>query len=147
MAAVAAPRRRKKSTGRDRHRLELALAFGISPRRLTGWEPAEIIDYEYDDAGRVSRAIVTREPEFTDDDVTDLVGARTLERETGRYGESLPEAFSDEAAPEYYGRGAIRYLPKYRVNQAEAAVERLRKEHKDDLPDGASFYIERVTYD
>lgn len=30
-----------------------------------GWEPASITTYEYDDSGRLSRAVTVREPEYT----------------------------------------------------------------------------------
>lgn len=34
-------------------------------RRYLGWEPAEVTSFEYDDEGRVARAVTVREPEFS----------------------------------------------------------------------------------
>lgn len=46
--------------------VETARAWGISPKRLLGWEPEHVTVYEYDDAGRVTRTTTTIEPEWDD---------------------------------------------------------------------------------
>lgn len=88
-----------------------------------------------------------REPEFDDDDVADLLAHVALDRSTGRYGESLEDAMSEKADLDYTQPDAIRFIPKVRVNHAEAAVERFRKELGEDVPAGAQFYVERRTFD
>lgn len=40
--------------------------MGISEKRLLGWEPVEVQEHEYDDAGRLVRTVVTREAEWDD---------------------------------------------------------------------------------
>lgn len=96
--------------------------------------------------GRMVRSITLREPEFNDEDVVELLALRELHRETGRYGESLAEAYSDAASPTYYGPGAIRFVAKWRVNYAEAAVEAAQAAAKDDIPAGAAWYVDRESY-
>lgn len=49
-----------------RDRLTLARTLGISEKRLLGWEPTETHVHTYDDAGRMVRTVVTREPEWDD---------------------------------------------------------------------------------
>lgn len=46
--------------------LEGAAAAGVSWRRFTGWEPARITEYEYED-GQLVRAVTTTEPEWDDE--------------------------------------------------------------------------------
>lgn len=38
----------------------------MSEKRLLGWEPREVHEHEYDDAGRLVRTVVTREAEWDD---------------------------------------------------------------------------------
>jgi hypothetical protein len=44
--------------------VEAARAWGISPKRLLGWEPRRTTIYEYDDLGRVARATTTVDVEW-----------------------------------------------------------------------------------
>jgi len=44
---------------------------------LLGWEPGEVTTFEYDDAGRMIRAVTVREPEFSDWDRAALLADRT----------------------------------------------------------------------
>jgi hypothetical protein len=40
----------------------------VSLRRFAdGWEPAEVTEYEYDDAGRLVRSVTRREPEWDEE--------------------------------------------------------------------------------
>lgn len=41
-----------------------------------GWEPGEVTSFEYDDEGRVVRAVTVREPEFSDWDRAALLADR-----------------------------------------------------------------------
>lgn len=45
----------------------MAHGLGISVRRLEGWEPRTVTEYEYDQAGRLVRSVTTREPEWDDE--------------------------------------------------------------------------------
>lgn len=118
----------------------------MSPRRLEGWEPAQYVDCVYGDDGRLVQAVVSREPEFSEDDVAALLALRVVQRDTGRYGESIEEATSAEADPNYYGDHAVRFIVSHVVNQAEAAVERYRKANEDAIGDGAVFRVETKRY-
>lgn len=51
-----------------RARVEAAERLGISLRRLDGWEPAEVTEYERDETGRIVRSITRREVEWTPDE-------------------------------------------------------------------------------
>ncbi|GHJ11220.1 hypothetical protein TPA0907_55870 [Micromonospora humidisoli] len=47
-----------------RERLEAAERLGISLRRLGGWEPVTVTEYEYDEAGRLVRSWSQPESEW-----------------------------------------------------------------------------------
>lgn len=83
--------------------------------------------------------------EFPEEDVDLLIALQRWENDRGQYGESLSEATSDAADPN--GDGLVRYHAKYRVNHAQAAVQRRQDELKDD-PDtfGRVWYVERKEY-
>ena len=51
-----------------RAELEAARAWGVPWRRWSGWEPAEVTTYEYDDAGRLIRSTTVREAEWNEVD-------------------------------------------------------------------------------
>jgi len=42
----------------------VAKSLGISVKRFMGWEPTRIVDYEYDDGGRLLRSVETTEAEW-----------------------------------------------------------------------------------
>lgn len=47
--------------------LEAARAWGVSPRRFLGWEPARVTTYRLDELGRILEALTTVEPEWDDE--------------------------------------------------------------------------------
>ncbi len=49
--------------------MAVAAAYHIPRSQLLGREPAQIIEYEYDEHGRVARAVVTTEPRWTPEDM------------------------------------------------------------------------------
>lgn len=62
-------------------------------RRYLGWEPAEVTSYEYDDEGRVVRAVTVREPEFSAWDRALFLHQWQVEQEPrGKHGLTLAEA-------------------------------------------------------
>lgn len=67
-----------------------------------GWEPAEVTTYEYDDAGRVVRAVTVREAEFSSWDRAVLLAdrARAL-APRGAHGLLLSETTNPENAGRY----------------------------------------------
>lgn len=53
----------------------------MSEKRLLGWEPTEVHDHEYDDAGRLVRTVVTRESEWDDSERDKMQGLAEYESE------------------------------------------------------------------
>lgn len=111
------------------------------------WEPVTVTEFTYDSDGRLLRSVEQREPEFDEDDVNQLLALQAIRRDTGRYGESLSEAMSPQAHPNYTEPDAIRFIPHVRVNHAEEAIELYKEQHKEELPRGATFWVERKTFE
>lgn len=66
--------------------------MGVSLRRFDGWEPVEVHDHEYDETGRLIRTVVTREPEWDEDQRLWMLGLTLREAsECHRCGGSLHE--------------------------------------------------------
>lgn len=55
--------------------------MSMSLRRFEGWEAAEVHEHEYDDAGRLVRTIVTKEPEWDDEQRALMLALDQYERE------------------------------------------------------------------
>lgn len=65
----------------------------MSPRRLAGWEPAQVTTFERDFWGRVIRTVTVQEPEFSRDDVATLLASRRRDAlPRGSHGHLLSEA-------------------------------------------------------
>lgn len=47
--------------------------MGVAEKRVLGWEPTEVHEYQYDDAGRVASVVVTREAEWDDESRDDML--------------------------------------------------------------------------
>ncbi|MFS3128672.1 hypothetical protein ACLM5J_09730 [Nocardioides sp. Bht2] len=62
-------------------RLTAAHGLGISDKRLLGWEPIEVHEHEYDEAGRMVRTVVTREAEWTDAERSKMLALAQFDRE------------------------------------------------------------------
>lgn len=54
--------------------VQAARAWGVSPKRLLGWEPHQVTVHEYDSSGRLARSTTTVEAEW-DDEQRELVFA------------------------------------------------------------------------
>ena len=90
--------------GWQQDELDLAIELGVSPRRLSGWEPVTATTYEYDDAGRLIGSVTEREPEWSRADVEALVAHRERGR-VGPHGQPMSEATSQLANPSNRERG------------------------------------------
>lgn len=70
----------------ERDRLELALALGVSEKRLLGWEPAERHEH-YDAAGNFTGStVVTRESEWDSGERARLLALKLHDRQVCRCG-------------------------------------------------------------
>jgi hypothetical protein len=85
--------------------------------------------------GRLVSTIVTREPEFSIDDVALLTAQTELEADRGPHGQPMSEATSGLADPNLRDRG-YRYEAvstiDYAAMEMARAQERLQKEYPDD---------------
>lgn len=72
--------------------------MGVSPRRLSGWEPSEFTRYEYDGDGRLVGSVTEREPEWCRADVEALIAYIEMGR-VGPHGQPMSEATSRLADP------------------------------------------------
>lgn len=54
----------------------------MAPRRLWGWEPREVVAHQHDEAGRLTRSVVTREPEFDEEQRNLLLALVEIEDDT-----------------------------------------------------------------
>lgn len=140
MVVESGPRCRKKSlTGGFRSRVELALSLGVAPRRLDGWEPAEVTDYEYD-GDRLVRAVTRRESEFDDRQVAILLAAVELGKDVGPHGIPITEATDPQNSLQLKRKDPSRPRGHYRAvgpvtDYAEEALQMAKADHYRDKPD------------
>lgn len=125
MEPVAADCCTKKSIQASRSlkaQAKLARELGVSRKRLSGWEPAEVTTFEYDDSGRVVRQITVREAEWDRDEEEFLVASRELEADTGPHGFLMSEAM--DPANQFAFEGdpvpAIDFAEKARLDKQDA---------------------------
>lgn len=114
----------------------------MSPRRLAGWEPREFVEYVRE-GNRVVGHVVTREPEWSPQDVRLVLAQYEWERSLGSHGIPLDEAMSNEANPNNYKGGFYFETPPPLVDWAEksrrSAEKKYREEHPGDDMDGLVF--------
>lgn len=69
-----------------------------------------------------------------------VVALGRVERNTGRYGEWLPDATSERADPTYYEDDAVRFIPRGPfTNQAEKAAQDAEKQYRKAAGDDANL--------
>ena len=69
-----------------------------------------------------------------------VVALGRVERNTGRYGEWLPDATSERADPTYYEDDAVRFIPRGPfTNQAEKAAQDAEKQYRKATGDDANL--------
>lgn len=107
-----------------------------------GWEPGESTTFEYDDEGRLIRAITVREPEFSHLDRTWMIESRRRDSEPrGRHGWSMSEATDPANRSKFYvPPPAVDFAAKAEVEARESA----QKVYKDKFPmDALVFRVEK----
>ncbi|HEX6873683.1 MAG TPA: hypothetical protein VF163_21500 [Micromonosporaceae bacterium] len=77
--------------------------MGISDKRFGGWEPAETHEHEYDDAGRLVRTVVTREPEWDEQERAWMLALRLYRAQVGPCGHYLPDTTAAAAEERWVG--------------------------------------------
>jgi len=122
--------------------------MGVSPRRLTGWEPATVTTFVYE-GDRLVRAVTVPESEFSDEDLARLRGHLKDERAPrGRHGHLLSESTSVEADP---SRADAKYryvvgLPDadFAEQARQAAIAAYEKAYPDADMKSLLWSVERV---
>lgn len=71
----------------------------MSLQRLRGWEPVETHTPTYDGSGRVVSVRVEREPEWSSEQVSLMLGVQAYERSLGPHGQPMDEALSPDSDP------------------------------------------------
>lgn len=122
--------------------------MGVSPRRLSGWEPREFAVYEFNaDGVRVGETRV-REPEFTAHDVRLMVAHLRREADIGPHGQPLSEATSADANPSTHGGHRYEANTAPRIDWAAKALagaqETYYKANPNAPRDGHLWYVRKV---
>ena len=69
-----------------------------------------------------------------------VIALERVERNTGRYGEWLPEATSPQADPTYYEQDAVRYVARGPfTNQAEKAAQDAERAYRKAAGEDANL--------
>ena len=110
------------------------MKLGISPRRLSGWEPVAVTRYEYDEAGRLAGSWVEREPEFSRADVEALIAFIEKGR-VGSHGYPMSEATAREGDPSNHDREWDWFVDLPEVDFAQRALDQARESYKQMYPD------------
>lgn len=116
--------------------------MGISVRKYLGWEPGEVTSFEYDDDGRLLRAITVREPEFSDIDRKWLMDSWEAEQAPrGSHGWLMSEATDPANQGKFFvGPPTLDFAAKAEIEAREDA----EKIYKDKIPMGAlKFRVEK----
>lgn len=116
--------------------MELALALGTSPKRLTGWEPATVVRVlEHDEEGRPAAYRIEREPEWDEEQVDLLLAADELAGEVGAHGIPMDEATSPFADPNdpFHGWHYEAALP--RIDHAQRALNTAMDQRREAYPE------------
>lgn len=123
--------------------------MGVSPRRVQGWEPAEVTVFLREDPNHpswVTRSVTVREPEFSRRDTAQLLNSWMDEHEPrGSHGIPLAEA-TDPANNPYAPDATGSFVAVPIIDFAQDAIDRAREERRKSLqnPDDDWALIWRV---
>lgn len=119
--------------------------MGVSPRRLSGWEPAEVTEYHYD-GDRLVGSTTRREPEWGDADRVAVLAELERRRLTGSHGQPLDEAMSPLADPSSW-EAQWGYAASPNMDYAAQALERAQDDYRKkygDVPHGLKWSVRKV---
>lgn len=98
--------------------LRIARDLGVAPRRLWGWEPATV--HEYDGTGRLVKSVT--EPEWDKRQYEYMAALHEHEATIGDHGQPLDESMSPLADP-FNPEGTHTYVARPIRDWADAAIE------------------------
>lgn len=104
---------------------------------MRGWEPEESTRFEYDD-GRLVRSVVTKDPEWDDEQLNLMLAWQALHEDIGSHGQLMSEATD----PANEGR----FVAEAVTDHAQAARDKMREQYKKDFPDDPQhgvFFVAR----
>lgn len=116
--------------------------MGIPPSKLLGREPAEVTSFEYDDDGRMVRAVTVREPEYTFLDRAWLLDSwKQANVPRGSHGWPMSVATDPANQGKFFvGLPAVDFAAKAEIEAKEDA----EKAYKGKIPLGAlKFQVEK----
>ena len=116
--------------------------MGIPPSKLLGREPAEVTSFEYDDDGRMVRAVTVREPEYTFLDRAWLLDSwKQANVPRGSHGWLMSEATDPANQGKFFvGPPTLDFAALAEIKAREDA----EKVYKDKIPMGAlKFRVEK----
>lgn len=104
---------------------------------MSGWEPAEVTRYEYDEDGRLVSAVTEREPEWCRADVEALIAYLEMGR-VGPHGQPMSEATSPLADPANPNR-KWGYEIEVWTDFAARAESQFKKEYRERYGDDVNM--------
>lgn len=114
----------------------------MSPRRLAGWEPAQVTTFERDFWGRVVRSVTVQESEFSPSDVDVLIASRRRDAlPRGPHGHLLSEATDPES--QYKWRAQLP-ITDFVAKELNAAQENYSKKYPDADMSSLLWDVEKV---
>lgn len=141
----AAAERKKSIEGVEEEIVALARELGVSPRRLTGWEPASVTTHFYE-GDRLVRSVTVREPEYS---ASDLARLRVHLNESrvvrGSHGQPMAEATDRKANPQLQREYGYEAIPV--VDFAQQALDQAVRDYKaqnGEIPDGLTWAVRKV---
>ena len=115
--------------------------MGVSPSRLLGREPVERHEHYDADGVLTGVTVVTREPEFTAEDVALLIARRRLQAEVGSHGFTMAEA--TDPANQFAFEGSKKPKTDYALKAQRDAMDRYYKKWPDSNRNGHLWSVTR----
>lgn len=140
----------------ERERLRVARDWhGPSPKRLNGWEPTWVTEYEYDDADRLIRSVTRMaEPEWDDATRHQAEGLALMERDSCPGCGLHSSILADPENHRFTFDARVCAVCKAQDTYGRVVAERDEKQSLKDAPanvprpgDGRHIYLRPVTDD
>lgn len=101
---------------------------------MTGWNPATVTQFRYDDTGRVVGMESYTESEWSPDQVALLLAARELRNERGPHGFSMLEATDPKNQFAFVGKGPrTDWAEKARLDAQDAYFKQWDKANRNGM--------------